>query len=136
MGAEHNESESLDSTYESNRIFMGTGWALTPRTYLNGRVSQTWTETGGVFERDVSLFRASGSLRTRMTRHLNLSGKAEFRKEESSDSGPTDGYKIGAALQYNRSAFSARAGLDYYYLNHLNVEREGTVFYLTVTRRF
>ncbi|RKY09700.1 MAG: hypothetical protein DRP66_01540 [Planctomycetota bacterium] len=136
LNAEHGETKSNQNSSKSDRLAASIVWPLTPKTSFRGRVSQSWLDSTGNLARETSLFRANGGIKTRLTRYLKLSGDVELRKEDSSDIGPTDGWKLGAALQYNRRSLSVRAGLDYYTLQRRDTERAGTIFYLRLTRRF
>lgn len=136
LTAEHSETDSSLNSLVRDRLSATANWPLTPRTSLRGRVSQTWMEADGNRDLDMSLFKAAAGIKTRINRYLKLSGEAELRKEDSSDIGVTDGWKIGTALEYNRRALSVRVGLDFYFLDRAGRERESTMFYLRLTRRF
>ena len=136
LGAEHSSTDSTENSSESDRLWASGNWPLSSRTMLSGRISQAWIESTGTQARDTSLFKAEGKIRSRLSRHLSLLGHAEWRKEDSGEHGFTDGFRVGAALRYNRSALSARVGWDYYYLNRRDVERATTMFYIRIIRRF
>ncbi|MHC4411372.1 MAG: hypothetical protein ACYSYU_00730 [Planctomycetota bacterium] len=136
LRAEHSDTRSDENSSEADIVSARCFWPLTSRTSLHGLVSQSWLESSGDNSRETSLFRAEGRIKTRLTRNLRLSGSAELRNEDSSDRGPTDGFKTGVALQYNRRALSIRAGWDSYFLDRYNTERNGSRFYITLTRRF
>lgn len=136
LGAEHSSTESNENSSETNRVWVGGNWPLTARTRFHGRVSQAWIESSGNQSRETSLFKAEGKIASRLTRRLRLSGHAELRKEDSGDFGYTDGFRMGAALEYHRSALRVKAGWDYYYLDRRDTERATTMFYIRVIRRF
>ncbi|MDH4202810.1 MAG: hypothetical protein OEV87_07935 [Phycisphaerae bacterium] len=133
---EHSETDSNFESTKSDRLGVRTYWPLSARTSLNGGISQTWIDTSGQIPRESELFRADGKIRTRLSRYLNLTGRAEYRKEDDSQIGPTDGYRIGASLDYNRASLSIRAGWDTYFLDRQSVESDSTRFYLDLIRRF
>lgn len=136
LGAEHSSTESTENSSETNRVWAGGDWPLSSRTRLHGRVSQAWIESSGRQSRETSLFKAEGKITTRLTRRLRLSGHAEVRKEDSGDFGYTDGFRMGTALEYHRSALRLKAGWEYYYLDRRDTERATTMFFVRLTRRF
>lgn len=136
LGAEHSNTESTDNSSVTDRLWAGASWPLTSRTMLSGRVSQAWIESTGRQARDTSLFRVEGKIRSRLSRNLSLTGRAEMRKEDSGDFGFTDGFRVGTALEYSRSALMVRVGWDYYYLNRRDIERATTMLYMRLIRRF
>ena len=82
------------------------------------------------------MFKAKGRIRTRLGKNLRLSGKAEWRNEDSSDIGITEGLTLGIALEYDYRAFKFRAGWDSYALDRDNSERSNSMFYFRLIRRF
>ena len=136
LRAEHSSTKSTENSSERDIISAGFFWPLTQQTSFHGRVSQSWLESSGVNPRDTSVFRAEGKIKTRLTRHLRLSGRVELRDEENSDIGPTDGLRIGVALQYKRRSLNIRAGWDSYFLDRFNTERDASRFYVKLIRRF
>jgi len=136
LRAEHSDTKSTENSSESDIVSAGLFWPLTPRTSLHGQISQSWLESSGTNYRETSVFRAQGGIRTSLTRYLRLSGHVELRDEENSDIGPTEGLRMGVALQYNRRALSVRAGWDSYSLDRYNTERDSSNFYVKLIRRF
>jgi hypothetical protein len=136
LRAEHSNTESTENSSETDIVSARCFWPLTSQTSFHGLVSQSWIESSGVNSRETSIFRAEGRIKTRLTRYLKLSGSAELRNKEDSDLGPTDGLRMGMALQYNRRALSVRAGWDSYLLERFNTERDASKFYVKLIRRF
>ncbi|MBC8379862.1 MAG: hypothetical protein H8E62_11900, partial [Planctomycetes bacterium] len=134
--AEHTDTDSTSQSSESDRLAARSYWPLTPKTSLSGNISQTWIDTSGDNSRQATLFRADGKIRTRLNRYLSLSGRTEYRKEDNSDIGRTNGYRVGASLDFNRASLSVRAGWDTYFLERRNTESESTRFYMNLIRRF
>jgi hypothetical protein len=136
LRAEHSDTESTEHSSETDIVSASCFWPLTPQTSFHGLVSQSWIESSGINSRETSTFRAEGKIRTRLTKYLKLSGTAELRDKEDSDIGPTEGLRMGIALQYNRRALSVRAGWDSYFLERYNTERDASKFYIKLIRRF
>lgn len=134
--AEHMDTDSSFQSTKSNRLAARSYWPLTPATSLTSTVSQTWIDTSGDNSRQSTLFRADGRLRTRLNKYVSLSGRTEFRQEDNSDIGHTNGYRVGASLDYNRGSLSVRTGWDTYFLERRNSESDSTRFYLNLVRRF
>ena len=65
-----------------------------------------------------------------------MTGTTEYRQESDSQIGPTDGYRIGASLDYHRASLSIQTGWDIYFLDRQNVESDSTRLYINLTRRF
>lgn len=136
FNAEHTDSDSTLETTKIDRLGMKTYWPLTPVTSLTGGISQTWIDTSGQTPRDSKIFRADGKIRSRLSRYLSMTGTTEYRKESDSQIGPTDGYRIGASLDYHRASLSVQTGWDFYFLDRQNVESDSTRLYINLTRRF
>ena len=135
--AEHRETDATFQNARSNRIAASGYWPLTPKTTLWGSVSNTWVDTSGEgTSRDTTLFRAEGKIRTRVTPNLRLTGRIEYRNEDDSDQGNTDGYQIGSSLDYERGSLRLRAGWDTYFLEQRNTESTTTRFFLDLARYF
>jgi hypothetical protein len=109
---------------------------MSSRTTLSGRISQSWASSSGIDTRESSLFKAEGEIRTRLSRRLRLIGSAEMRDEDNSDTGKTEGLRIGAALEYDYRKLRVRAGWDTYFLERVNTETESTRLYVKLYRRF
>ena len=135
--AEHRETDSTFQSSESDRLAASVYWPLTSKTTLWGSVSNTWIDTFGEdTSRDSTLFRVEGKIRTRLSPNLRVSGRVEYRNEDDSDLGPTDGYRIGSSLDYERGSLRLRAGWDTYFLERRNTESESTRFFLDLARFF
>ena len=136
LRAEHTESETNVNSTESDVLSARVHWPLTPRTMVDGHISQAWLDTTGIQPRDTSLFRAGVGVKSRLTRYLKLRGEVDLRKEDSSDRGRTEGLEFDLGLEYHRRQLSIGTGWRTYYLDYYNREREGSMFYLRVVRRF
>lgn len=134
--AEHTDRNSTFQSSKSDRLMARTYWPLTSTTFLSGGISQTWIDMSGENSRQSTLFKVDGKIRTRMSRYLSVSGRTEYRKEDNSDMGPTDGYRIGASLDFERGSLSVRTGWDTYFLKRSNTESDSSRFYLNLVRRF
>lgn len=134
--AEHTDMDSTFQYTKSDRLAVRTYWPLTSKTSLSGGISQTWIDTTGENPRDATVFRADARIRTRLSRHLTLSGRTEYRQEENSDIGPVDGYRVGASLDYNRGFFTVQTGWDTYFLGRQNSDSDSNRFYFNLIRRF
>ena len=99
-------------------------------------MSQTWIDSSGARSRQTDIFKAAAKIRSRLSKHLRLSGNAEFRDENNSDVGPTNGVKFATSLDYNRGLLSLRAGWDVSFLDRSNTQSDSMGFYLKVIRRF
>lgn len=134
--AEHTNTDSTFQSSESDRVAATAYWPLTPRTSLIGTVSQSWIDSTGQNARQTEIFKAESKIRTKLTRYLNASAKAEYRDEDSTDIGKTKGVRFGTFLDYNRASFNLRAEWNMYSLDRLNTSSESTGFYLKLTRLF
>ncbi len=137
LRAEHSKLTSVRNSTETTRLSGRYVWRVSPRTNLSAGIAQSWQESGTDGDsRQTSLFKATGNIRTRLGKHLSLSGNADWRHEDSSDVGRTEGLTMGAALEYNYRAFSFEAGWDSYLLDRRGIERNDSLFYLRLSRRF
>ena len=137
LRAEHSKLTSVRNSTETTRLSGRYVWRVSPRTHLSAGIAQSWQESGADGDsRQTSLFKATGNIRTRLGKHLSLSGNADWRHEDSSDIGRTEGLTMGAALEYRYRAFSFEAGWDSYSLDRRERERNDSMFYFRLTRRF
>ena len=82
------------------------------------------------------MFKAEGEIKTRQKRHFLLSASTEWRDEDSSDTGRTQGLRIGTALSYHFRRFRLKAGWDTYMLERSNTDTTSTDFFVKINRRF
>lgn len=136
LRAEHANTDSTYQSTESDRLSATMFWPVTPKTSLIGSVSQAWIDAVGQNARETEVFKAEGKVRTRVTRNLRLTGKAEYRDEYSTGIGQTEGLRFGAFVDYNRASFNLRAEWNIYSLDRQNTSRDSTGFFVKLTRRF
>ncbi len=136
LRAEHNRTVSSRNSVQSNVLLGSNTWQLTSHTSFMGRISQTWVDSSGTNDRKTTLFKLDGKLKTRIGKHLKLSGRAEWRDEDNSDIGRTRGLRMGASLTYNYRDLSVETGWDSYLLERPVTETTNTLYYLRVIRRF
>lgn len=136
LRAEHSRTDAtLDST-DSTRLSANYIWLLSPGTTLSAGVSQSWIDTTGVTSRETSLFKARGRIRSRLNRNVKISANADWRNEDSTDQGKTEGLTLGADLEYDYRAFNFTAGWEINSLDRRDTESSDSMFYLRLIRRF
>lgn len=136
LTAEHREVEATRNSSQSDRLTASAHWSLSPTTSVHGQVAQAWIDSTGDRNRETSLFTARAGFKNRLTKHLRLTGDAELRREDSSDIGRTDGFRLDAAMEYHRRALSIRSGWGYYVLDRGNTETTNSMFFIKMIRRF
>ena len=137
LRAEHSRLTSPQDSVGSTRLSANYTWPLTPGTLLTAGVSQSWVESEGDNDpTETSLFKAKGRIKARLSKHLRLLGDAQWRNENSTDSGRTAGLEMGIAVEYIYRALSLKAGWDSYSLDRRDTQTNSSTFYFRLIRRF
>jgi len=136
LRAQHSRTVSSENSVNSDTLSARNIWPMDPRTSLSAGVSQAWVESQGDNSRKTSLFKANGKIRTRLTNHIKLSARTEWRNEDSSDIGKTKGLTMGVALEYRYRQLSLETGWDSYMLDRSSTETNNSIVYIRLIRRF
>jgi hypothetical protein len=100
------------------------------------QASQLYQEFGGFNPHDVELFTLGGSIVSRLTDRYRVSAGVDYRDEEDTLFGGTEGFQLNAELRYDYRKFSLRTGIEVDLLERNESETNSTLFYLRVKRFF
>ena len=136
LSAEHSRMTSSRNPSNTTRLLGQGSWALSPKSSFIARLSQSWIESTGTKDRETNVFKAEGEIKSRLNRHLSLNNSADWRDEDSTDTGRTQGLKLGSALVYEYRMLNVKAGWETNILKRSNTDTTGTDLYLRIVRRF
>ena len=136
LRAERTRTVSSRNTVQSDILLGSNTWQLTSRTSFIGLISQTWMDSKGTNDRKTTLFKLDGKLKMQLRKHLKLSGRAQWRDEDNSDTGQTRGLRMGASLVYEYRNLHVETGWDSYFLERVITETTNTLYYFRLIRRF
>jgi hypothetical protein len=136
LQAEYTDQESTKFPLERKSLSAAYTWRPNVDTTASVRVAQLWQDFGGLNARDVDLFTVGGSIASRLTDRYSILGSVDYRDEEDTLSGTTEGFQLNAELRYNYRKLSVSAGIDLDLLSLNENDTDSTFIYLRVRRVF
>jgi len=121
--AEHSKESSTQIPSASKRLEARYSWLITSGTQVSVRASNQWLDLDEPEARDIELFRAGGEILSRLVEKYSVSARIDYRDEDDSRFGTTEGFQIKSELQYNYRQLSVIVGVE---LNSLERRRDQT----------
>ena len=134
--AEYSKERSTQIPSTSKRLEARYSWSINSDTRASIRASNHWLDFGEPDERDVRLFRSGGEIFSRLTDKYSLSASIDYRDEDDSRFGLTEGFQLRSELQYNYRQLSIVTGVELNSLERRRDKIDGTFFYVRVRRFF
>lgn len=134
--AEYSKESSTQLPSTSKRLEARYNWRLNSDTTADVHTTGHWLDFGQPDSRDLELFTLGARIFTRLKDRLTLSGRLDWRNEDDSVFGSTDGAQFGLELRYNYRQTSINAGLEFNKLDRRDDELDSTFFYIRLKRSF
>ncbi len=105
-------------------------------TSAHVRALKYWTEYGEPDNRDIEIFVAEGGISSRLTDKYDVSVSIDYRDQEDSKSGDTNGFQFESELRYSYRQLSVITGVDFSFLKRNELETDSVFWYLRLKRTF
>ena len=134
--AEYSKESSTQLPSTSKRLEARNNWRLNSDTTANVHASYHWLDFGQPDPRELELLTLGTEIFTRLKDRFTLSCRLDWRNEDDSVFGNTDGLRVGSELRYDYRQLSVRAGLEFNQLDRRDDELGSTFLYLRLKRAF
>jgi hypothetical protein len=134
--AEHSIEDSTLIPLTSTRLEGRYRWMIGPATSAGVGVSHRWLDFREPDERDVKLLEGRAEVFTRLTDNYSVSGSVDYRHEEDSRFGLTEGFQFRTEMEYQYRQFSAMMGAELSFLERRDDQIDSVFLYLRLLRRF
>lgn len=134
--AEYSKESSTQLPSTSKRFEAKHNWRVNSDTKADVHASYHWIDFGQPDPRELELYTLGTGIFTRLKDRFTLSCRLDWRNEDDSVFGNTDGLRIGSELRYDYRQLSVRAGLEFNQLDRRDDELGSTFFYLRLKRSF
>jgi hypothetical protein len=134
--AEHSDEESTQIPSRSTRLEARYDWAVSSGTNVSVWASNHWLDFGEPDARDITRFDAGTEVFGRLTDRFSISGRIDYRNEEDSRFGPTEGFELISSLQYDYRLLSISTGVELDLLTRRNDEINSTYWFFRLVRSF
>ncbi|MCF7958407.1 MAG: hypothetical protein K9M57_08170 [Phycisphaerae bacterium] len=136
LSAEYSDHQSELSPMESTDLNGSYSWRLSRYSSMSVDVSQSWVDVGGINPHDRSLFTTGGSFRSLITRRLRFNASSQWRDQQDSTAGPTEGIRFDSELIWKYRNVTAKTGWELNILDRNKQETTHTNLFLRVIREF
>ena len=134
--AEYSEESSSQLPSTSKRLEARNNFRLDSDTTADFHASYHWIDFGQPDPRELELFTLGTGIFTRLKDRFTLSCRLDWRNEDDSVFGNTDGLRVISELRYDYRQLSVRAGLEFNELDRRDDELGSTFLYLRLKRAF
>ena len=134
--AEYNKESSTQIPSTGKKLEGRYSWPIDSDTSASVRASNHWLDFGEPDARDIILFKGGAEIFSRLTDEYNISARFDYRDEDDSRFGITDGFQMRSELQYNYRQLSITTGVEFNLLERRSDEIKGTFLYFRLRRVF
>ncbi len=134
--AEYSKEDSTQISSTSKRLEARYSWRLNSDTKASIHASKHWLDFGDPDPRDIELFRVGGEIFSRLTDEYSISARLDFRDEEDSSVGTTEGIQFASELRYNFRRLSVTTGVEYDFLERRKNELSTIFLFFRLRRTF
>jgi hypothetical protein len=133
---EYSEESSTQLPSTSKRLEARNNWRIDSDTTADVHASYHWIDFGQPDPRELELYTVGTGIFTRLKDRLTLSCRLDWRNEDDSIFGNTDGLRVISELRYDYRQMNLRAGLEFNELDRRDDELDSTLLYLRLKRAF
>ncbi|MBN1359019.1 MAG: hypothetical protein JW993_00425 [Sedimentisphaerales bacterium] len=134
--AEYSNEESTQIPSTSTRFEGRYRWLVGPRTSASVGASSQWLSFGEPDAHDVTLYRGNAQVLSRLTDAYSISATLDYRNEDDTRFGLTEGIQLDAELQYQYRQLRATVGAELSSLNRRDDQINSVFLYMRLQRRF
>ncbi len=134
--AEYSDEDSTQVPSTSTKLAGQYRWLVGPATSASLGLSNQWLEFGAPDARDVRLLKGDAKVFSRLTDAYSWSAGLNYRHEDDTRFGITEGIQFDTELQYRYRQVSAKLGAELSFLSRRDDEINSVFVYLQLQRRF
>ncbi len=134
--AEYTTEDSTLIPMNSTKLEGRYRWLIGPATTASLGLTNQWLEFDEPDARDVDLFEATAELFSRLSDKYSISSAVDYRHEDDTRFGLTQGFQIDNKLEYHYRQFTATIGAELSFLERRDDEINSLFFYIKAQRRF
>lgn len=136
VAAEYSEEESTQIPSTTKQVEAKYTWSVSPDIDAIVRASERWIHYGEPDNRDIDIFEAAAELHARLSGQYVITVFFDFRDEEDTRFGTTEGVQWGSEVKYDYRQLSVTAGVESSVLERRETEIKNLFLYMRVKRSF
>jgi hypothetical protein len=134
--AEYSKEDSTRIPSTRKRVQGSYFWPLNQDIDVNVYVSNNWIDNTGTNPNEVELFSTGGEMSYRLSDQYMLLNKIDYRAEEDSRQGETEGFQWKTELLYKFRLLSLSVGFELDFLDRFDHETDNKFLYFKLIRSF
>jgi hypothetical protein len=134
--AEYSTEDSTLIPLDSTKLEGRYRWLIGPATTASLGLTNQWLDFGEPDAREVELLEATAEVFSRLTDKYSISSSVDYRNEDDTRFGITEGFQIDNKLEYHYRQFTATIGLELNFLERRDDEINSVFLYFKAQRRF
>ncbi len=136
LQAEHSIEDSTLIPLTSTRLEGRYRWMLGPATTASIGATNQWLDFEEPDAREVTLREGTAEIFSRLTDNYSISASADYRHEEDTRFGLTEGFQFDTELEYQYRQFGATIGAEWSLLERRDDQIDSVFLYVRLQRRF
>jgi hypothetical protein len=136
LSAEYSREKSTRIPSRSKQLEASYQLPLGPGTKLNLYARNSWIDYLGTVPYDITLLTMGAAASTRLTDNYSIFSSLDYRDEDDSRQGLTEGLQWNIELRYVLRQLNINTGLEFNSLDRLGYETDNTFFYFRLKRFF
>jgi len=136
LQAEYSEEDSTQIPSISKKVHGRYSVPISDATSTSVRVLNHWLDFGEPDERDVVLFKSGAEIFSRLTETCSISARGDYRNEDDTRFGITEGFQLNSEVQYNFRQMNIVTGVEFNLLNRRNDKIDSSFLYFRLKRYF
>lgn len=133
---EHSKEDSTQLPSKSKRLEARYYWQLGTDTTSDVHASGHWLDFGNPAPRDLVLYTFGSSIFSRLTSTLTVANTFNWRNEDDSVFGKTDGIALSSEMRYDHRQLHITTGVEYNDLKRRDDIIKGVLMYFRLKRQF
>ena len=133
---EYSKEDSTQLPSKSKRLKARYNWQLGTDTTADIHASGHWLDFGDPAPRDLVLYTFGSSIFSRLTSKLTVANTFNWRNEDDSVFGKTDGIALSSELRYDYRQLHINTGFEYNDLKRRDDIIKGVLMYFRLKRHF
>jgi hypothetical protein len=134
--AEYTKEDSTRIPSTQKRVQGSYFWPLNQDIDMNVYASNNWIDNTDTNPNEVELFSAGGEMSYRLSDQYTLLNKIDYRAEDDSRQGETEGFQWRTELQYQFRLLSLSVGFELDFLDRFDHETDNKLLYFNLIRSF